>query len=169
MRRVPFEGDGEVADDHCEECHEELRQATDAADELRRSLNDCQREADRKQQEYDEKIAELQRQLRDALTRTPAGRFDELREELNEAKREAAQHKAAVERLKVEISRLTAELEKCKSEQPVEYLAASVDDGLRRMREAMKRVSERYPQARAWVKIIEDTYTLILSGEMGHA
>lgn len=58
-----------------------------------------------------------------------------------------------------------AELQRKLAERPVTYLQPASDDGLARMRRAMKDVSESYAAARPWVRMFEDAYQLILSGE----
>lgn len=58
-----------------------------------------------------------------------------------------------------------AELRKKLEAAPVRYLNPRPDDGLARMRQAMKVTSDTYPGARQWVQMIEKVYTLLLSGE----
>lgn len=62
-----------------------------------------------------------------------------------------------------------AELQTQLAEQPVQYRQAPDEQGLRRMRMAMKSVSDAYPSARQWVQMMENAYTLTLSGETKHA
>lgn len=61
------------------------------------------------------------------------------------------------------VARLEAEL--ANATQQVVYASPSVGDNLPRMRRAMKQVSDYYPAGRVWVKLFEEAYTLILSGE----
>lgn len=48
----------------------------------------------------------------------------------------------------------------------ITYKNPPVDDGLGRMRRAMRDVSETYPQARQWVQMFEKAYSLLLSGDV---
>ncbi|MBR9804210.1 trypsin-like peptidase domain-containing protein [bacterium] len=67
------------------------------------------------------------------------------------------------EQLKAKIAQLRGDLEN--AQQQINYPAIEVDAGLHHMRQAMKRVAETYPASRPWVKTIEATYSLELSGD----
>ena len=68
--------------------------------------------------------------------------------------------------LNATIEGLTTQVSELKNrEQTVQYNVVERDGGLARMRQAMKRVSEHYPRKAGTVKMIEDTYSLITSGE----
>ena len=65
----------------------------------------------------------------------------------------------------VDIQKTTVESPPLIRKANITYRNPPIDDGLTRMRLAMKDVSDYYPAARSWVKLIEQAYTLRLSGE----
>lgn len=84
----------------------------------------------------------------------------------------STQNEARRLRLELENARgVIAQLEAKLASQPasVNYIAPAPDDGLGRMRRAMKAVAETYPAVRPWVKMIESAFVLQTSGETTHA